>query len=185
MLAQEQHHETAKTGGGETSHVHSRLERAKQYIRKTPSYEESEMCYMNEAPPLPPSATSIPIEETTEDVAHLLTEIAEIASKEAPLIQPTTTGSRSRKKIRAVSMASPDLRPHLAPPISPIGDSYGKMLTSPSVTPPQSPNFRPPPTARTDETNSGTVVRRAGGRYPPEGLDLHKSSPFSLPLLEV
>ena len=47
-------------------------------------------------------------EETTEDVAHLLSEIADIASKEVPFA--VCCAPRKALKIRAVTMTSPELK---------------------------------------------------------------------------
>ena len=77
-------------------------------------------------------------EESTEDVAHLLTIVADIAAREAPL--PV-----ERPRIRTVSMASPDHRPR-PPPSTPMRGDYS-LLGPPQTIPPSSPaanDFRPP-----------------------------------------
>ena len=170
--------------------VHSRLERAKGYIHNNGPTLTSSLTpppdhpadgrdvtgiAMNSSvvvsPPRDASTTElIDQEESTEDVAHLLTIVADLAAREAPLpvpdssdddvfggrLQqyqhqhqppPTTTasgvaGTGQPPRIRAVSMASPDLRPR-PPPSTPIGYS----LTSSQRIPPSpamANGFRPP-----------------------------------------
>ena len=141
---------TTQQGGS-----HSHLERAKDYIHRSemtpsPSTDVRDATANGGpsstivSPTLPPSEMiddkprQEEEEESTEDVAHLLTIVADIAAREAPL--PV-----DQPRIRAVSMASPDLRPH-PPPSTPMGGVYS-LLGPPQTIPPSSPaanDFRPP-----------------------------------------
>lgn len=157
--------------------VHSRLERAKGYIHEdgtsltppptsTADGRDVTAAVVTTSSVVSPhgaaSTTEMIEEESTEDVAHLLTIVADIAAREAPLPipgdddvffrggrQPPSATSRSagQPRIRAVSMASPDLRPH-PPPSTPIGGVYS--LTSPPSpqrippSPAMANDFRPP-----------------------------------------
>jgi len=147
--------------------VHSRLERAKDYIHRsspTPSpTTDGRDVTANTASGGPPSTIVSPAlppaemiddkprqeeteeeEESTEDVAHLLTIVADIAAREAPL---PVDDDVERPRIRAVSMASPDLRPH-PPPSTPIGGVYSLTAPPQPQMIPQSPavanDFHPP-----------------------------------------
>lgn len=142
--------------------AHSRLERAKDYIHRSemtssPTTDDRDVTANTASdgrpsnivsPTIPPyemiedkprqEETEQEEEESTEDVAHLLTIVADIAAREAPL--PV-----ERPRIRTVSMASPDLRPHPPPP-TPMGGDYS-LLGPPQTIPPSSPaanDFRPP-----------------------------------------
>jgi len=142
--------------------AHSRLERAKDYIHRSemtssPTTDDRDVTANTASdgrpsnivsPTIPPyemiedkprqEETEQEEEESTEDVAHLLTIVADIAAREAPL--PV-----ERTRIRAVSMASPDHRPH-PPPSTPMGGDYS-LLGPPQTIPPSSPaanDFRPP-----------------------------------------
>ena len=158
---------TTKQGG-----AHSRLERAKGYIHDGTSLTPPPASTVDGrdvtaagvasssivSPPGAESTTGMVEEESTEDVAHLLTIVADIAAREAPLPipgdddaffggrqQPPMTG---HPRIRAVSMASPDLRPH-PPPSTPIGGVYSLSSSPPSPqrippSPAVANDFRPP-----------------------------------------
>jgi len=156
------------TQSGDAGVVHSHLERAEDYIQRTsmtpsPAADGRGVTANTVGDnPLPRSTIVSPtstapavemIEESTEDVAHLLTIVADIAAREAPLPIDDDVGGRQqpeaagRARIRAVSMASPDLRPR-PPPSTPIGDVYS--LAAPQMIP-QSPavaNDFPPPIRR-------------------------------------
>lgn len=143
--------------------VHSRLERAKGYIHDagtgtslTPPPTTADVRDVTAgitgiiSPTRVAPANDMIEEESTEDVAHLLTIVADIAAREAPLPVPgddnasggrqppmsTASGGAGHPRIRAVSMASPDLRP-CPPPSTPIGGVY-------SLTSPPSPQRIPP-----------------------------------------
>lgn len=156
--------------------VHSRLERAKGYIHDGTSLTPPPTSTADGrdvtatgvttssivSPPGTTSTTDMIEEESTEDVAHLLTIVADIAAREAPLPIPgdddtffgggrqqpppmTTSGRKDYPRIRAVSMASPELRPH-PPPSTPIGGVYS-LNSSPQRIPPSpagANDFRPP-----------------------------------------
>ena len=155
--------------------VHSRLERAKEYIHAGTSLtppptadgrDVTTAGAIGDGRPstvISPTGAAVPDtemieEESTEDVAHLLTIVADIAAREAPLPvgddddvfggrqqQPMTAADKGQARIRAVSMASPDLRPH-PPPSTPIGGGV-YSLTSPQMIPPSpavANDFRPP-----------------------------------------
>ena len=158
---------TTQQGG-----VHSRLERAKGYIHDGTSLTPPPTSTADGrdvtaagvtassvvSPPGAASTTEMIEEESTEDVAHLLTIVADIAAREAPLPipgdddaffgghqQPPMAG---HPRIRAVSMASPDLRPH-PPPSTPIGGVYSLSSSPPSPqrippSPAVANDFRPP-----------------------------------------
>lgn len=153
------------TQGGDAGVVHSHLERAEDYIQRTsmtpsPAADGRGVTANTVGDnPLPRSTIVSPtstapavemIEESTEDVAHLLTIVADIAAREAPLPIDDDVGGRQqpeaagRARIRAVSMASPDLRPR-PPPSTPIGDVYS--LAAPQMIPPSpavANDFHPP-----------------------------------------
>ena len=86
-----------------------------------------------------------PVQETTEDIAHLLTEMSEIASKELPTFAPPSEKEEKGpetpniiQKARAVSLCSPDLRSQPSP-IQRVGGRFEVLGLIGAVTPPQSP----------------------------------------------
>ena len=179
--------------------VHSRLERAKGYIHDGPTSSltppptaDGDIITTNSStvvsPPRDASTTEmIDEEESTEDVAHLLTIVADLAAREAPLPVPdgdddvfggrrphqpqqppmtTASTGTGQPRIRAVSMASPDLHPR-PPPFTPIGYSLA------------SPQRIPPSPARAVANDFRPPIRRPGApiqewSYDDDGEDHHQ-----------